>query len=234
MFKTLLGNAYAIAKRLELAAQENQPLVLILRNDGTADIRLAEIFGDGYVFFKDRGTWHFVTYKKTETYRMPFGTPIILAVEGVPVAVDKDKLLWGKILSDSEFRLKLCKAVADMLPDNHPLKIPLARGSMEALRAVAPYIHINLEKYGVVDGAAIRELQNPIFRTEAIRNYYEKKLATWMEKVLELKIAYETSWTKYLKLLMPLAVIILVLIVAAWFLPYVLRFIHSFSQVKVP
>jgi len=237
--RAIFGPAYAIAKRLEAAAKENAPVIVLLRGDGTADIKLPRVVGDGFCFFTDRSGVHFVVYDKHEVYRLPGGTPLIVAVEGVPVAADRAKLLLARALADAQVRRKLGSQLAPLLERIgegaavERLKQALAEGDLAAIQTAANLLDFRVALgYVAVDAAAIRELANPLQRTERIRIYYEKKTHAFLEKVLQLKLAYETGWSRILKFLAPLLVFAIIFAVLAYLLPQVFG---TLSQtVRVP
>ena len=228
----ILGPAYTLAKRIEEAAKANEPIIVILRSDGTADIKLPRITGDGYAFFSDRGDIHFIIYDRKEVYRLPGGTPLVVAVEGVPIALDRAKTVLAKALAEPEARKKLGMHIAaaiDTLPEPQrqrlaPLKPSLVNGDVEAIQTAAALLdfRISLDGYGVIDAVSIRELLNPLQRVDRIRIYYEKKTHAFLEKVLQLKLAYETGWSRILRVLVPLLIFAIIFGVLAFFLPKIL------------
>lgn len=221
MLKTIFGPAYTVAKRIELAAKEGVPLVVLLREDGTADIKLPTAVGTSYLVVRDREHYRFVAYNPDEVYRLPGGTPLIVVAAGVAGGINVQKIAWTRLLHDEELKSELKVRVASLvnaapeqIDDDTLLEALIKQG----------------DGWLPLSRAALYALVSPAAYSDRYQFYFEKKTITFLEQVLQLKLAYERGW-RWLKYVAFVVLFIIFLAVLAWLIPQVAQ---AFRGVVVP
>lgn len=216
---------YAVLlQRIEYCARQNIPIVIILRSNGTADIKIPVHHEDGLLIFRDGGEYAVVSYGPREVYRLPGGVPAVVAVENVytPITVEKAAVARAIIIFQKELREKLAEQGIEA---ETPEQIAAALASDERL------LRMMLRLYEPASVDAVRTLVNPLYYADRMRFYFEKKAIAQIEKVLQLKIAFESGLWRVLKTVLPFILFLLVLI---FLLPHIIGAFQQVGTVKVP
>ena len=232
-----------LLERLKLAAEENVPVVVLLRADGTADIKFPHYVSGNVAVVYDRGKPLVVPYYPDEVYRLPGRLPLLVATEVAPGGVTGEKVLWTQVVrsllaGNGAVKEALAQVAAKrnarvIIPDGKAVPAAELIEEMQP-EEVAELLAGRRGVLAPLDGKGLERLTNPMFYTQFLQRYYEIKLIDYMIKTMQLKLAYERGWGAILRKVAVLAVIAVAFLVMAWLLPQILRAFPGAKPVVVP
>lgn len=194
--------------KMREAAKSGIPLVVLLRADGTADIKLPILAESGYVLVKDRGRYHIIPFLESEVHRLPGKLPLLVAAENIAGGLDVHKALWSQLARDPEALRKLLLEAAE----RQGLGAEVVENIKAADAGQLVRIAAQMNRFLPVDAGALYRIVDPGAYAPLYQMYWEKKLITQLQQVLALKITYEAGWAQLLKRLLPLIIIAFIFI----------------------